>query len=209
MKRILALLCMLLCMTCLVPIPPSGMPRHIGYTKVEPPTYVAHEVSVYIDKNFGAEDQLMLDDAINAWNYALNGTLKLVVKSTTFDMDMDVIREVFRGSGGFIIIPVNSKDCAFLPLAASPDMVNLAWADLTNHHDIYVVRDRVGPASNIKPIMLHEIGHILGAQHIQGYGLMNPTFNAQEYACIDENTIHQISEYNHIPVEFLNFCFDN
>lgn len=197
----------MLSVACSQIMPPAGMLRNVSYTKAPSPTYNAHEIPVYIDKGFKAEDQLMLEDAINDWNYALNGTMKLVVKSTTFNMDMNIITEVFHGSGGFLILSVNSKDPA-IPPAANPNMIDLAWTDLSNHHVIYVVRDRVALTSDITPIMLHEIGHVLGAQHIPGYGLMNPTFDAQEYKCVDSNAADQIAEYNNIDRQFLNFCYD-
>ena len=80
----------------------------------------------------------------------------------------------------------------------------MAFTDAVGGYKIYLVRDRDGN-DDIKYLMLHEIGHLLGASHTET-GLMSPMMDKQQFACIDYSTIVQVSLYQHLPVDDLNYC---
>ena len=181
-----------------------AMPFHYiqagGYAAI--PLRVVH---IWIDKEFGAADQVALDDAIRQWNYALNGYVKLVVVSTTFDMEPEVIQRA-NLEGGWIIMKVHSGN-SIIPDQSDKGQVKyytLAWVNEIGGHHMWMVRDRLRNEW-MTGVALHEMGHMLGALHDDVY-LMQPHFNWEDYRCVDQWTLKQVSTYQHIPMGSLNYC---
>jgi hypothetical protein len=82
--------------------------------------------------------------------------------------------------------------------------VTLGLANKVGGSWLYIVRDRLGDV-DITPVTLHELGHLLGAQHTEHY-LMNPTYIKLQYACIDLDTIDRVAERWNLPLNKLNYC---
>lgn len=181
--------------------------RHFYYSQSSqrPPTITIREVPVYIDKNIGKEDQLHIDDALNAWNYALNNYIKFVIVSNEFDMATTDLKDIEK-KNGLAILTVDSKTCTFIPpITYDKGLQTAAWAN-TAHHVVYIVRDRL-KTQDIFGITLHEVGHILGAAHDSENDLMYPTYSLTGYECIDRRTIDQVAAVNHLDSASLNACY--
>lgn len=56
-----------------------------------------------------------------------------------------------------------------------------------------------------KGILLHELGHVLGAQHVPGT-LMHSTWTRNRYVCPDATTVAQVAAYQRLPIELLRWC---
>lgn len=154
--------------------------------------------SVWIDKTFSNQDKLDIDNAINQWNYVLNGTMKLIPVSYEFDMEPEIIHQAIN-EHGLLVLKIYSSSHMI------PHNNTLAWVNGLGGITLYVVKNRV-PHEMMTPVMLHEIGHVLGADHQDGFTLMNPQFDEDKYSCIDYETVKQVSLYNFIPVAYLNYC---
>lgn len=180
-------------------------PMQFQYTHMPVQNIIfARQIPVYIDVGFGDEDKMSIDNALDKWNHALNGYIVFTVKSFTFDMGTSDINDAIRNHG-LMIFKVDSITCNFIPSQNGVEFKTLAWADISSHDKIYVVRDRLSTQA-IFPVMLHEIGHILGAVHSKEY-LMHPVYTPQHYVCIDEDTIKQVAKFNNLPIEKLNYCY--
>lgn len=81
----------------------------------------------------------------------------------------------------------------------------LAWVDKIGGNKIFIIEERV-KIEDLENIMLHEIGHILGARHV-GKTLMNSKYNKYYYTCIDQITASQIGAFLGLDVDNLNYCF--
>lgn len=57
-----------------------------------------------------------------------------------------------------------------------------------------------------KGILLHELGHALGAQHLPGT-LMDAEWAPNRYMCPDMDTVAQVAAYNRVSIELLSWCY--
>jgi hypothetical protein len=55
-------------------------------------------------------------------------------------------------------------------------------------------------------IILHELGHALGAQHVPGT-LMNEQYIISDSDCPDSTTVAQIAAYNRVDIGMLGWCY--
>lgn len=160
-------------------------------------------IPIWIDKNFGAADQLAIDDAINAWNYAMNGYVKLVVVDTKFDMEIPKIVESVR-TGGWLFMRIN-HDSSLVP-ANSKGFWTIGFCERISGHHLYLVRDRLGN-EDVFGVTLHEIGHLMGSDHV-GERLMYPHYTRARFQCIDWTTMTTVANVWDLPIENLNYCVD-
>ena len=163
-------------------------------------------INVWIDKDFGEADQLAIDDAIMQWNYALNGYVVLKVVSTKFDMEPEIIRTVLNG-GGWLLLKIREPN----PMIddgptqnGKPKFYTLAWANQIGGNRVYFIRNRI-KGEWMTGIALHELGHLLGAEHDDVY-LMQPHFNWEDYRCVDYEALKRVAAYQHLPLGRLNYC---
>jgi hypothetical protein len=174
------------------------------YTKKESNAVVIKTIPIWIDGGFGEADRLLIDDAINKWNYALNGYIKLVVVDNNFNMEVGKISEQIR-EGGWLIMKINSAN----PMI--PKVTNgyhaIGFTDKIGGNNLYLVRDWLSN-DEIFGITLHEIGHNLGSTHV-GSKLMYKNYDKARFQCIDWDTINAVANYQHLDVSKLNYCFDN
>lgn len=84
----------------------------------------------------------------------------------------------------------------------------LAWVSeigsITSGHG-YVYMLKGSYERDTKGILMHEIGHILGAQHMQG-SLMNAKHYPHLYKCPDNITVAQVAAWNKISIDLLSWC---
>ncbi len=178
-------------------------PTHFQYTRFPVSATIPNRIiPVYIEASFGNEDLLSINDSIDRWNYALNGYIVMKVVGIHSDFSDDERVQVYARHG-LLIHKTNTSDPA-IPKQKIEGNVTIAWTNRINGHEIYLVRDRLG-RDDIFPVMLHEIGHYLGADHSHD-GLMNPQYSMAEYQCIDQPTIKQVSKANGLDSTVLNYC---
>lgn len=150
------------------------------------------EVGVWVDKDFGEEDRLELQDAIDQWNYALNGREEIVVKSWEFGMGVEEIKKIKR-EGGWIFLKIDSENGMVKGKDPIGGMV-LAFVNRVDGtgDEIFFVRDRMGRGW-MRGLALHEMGHLLGAQH-KADGLMDAYYDKDKYICVDKDTAGQVED---------------
>jgi Matrixin len=181
-------------------------PREGQYTYTNKTTYLgppARQIPIWVDKNFGAADKIAIDDAVNAWNYALNGFIVLKVVDTEFDMEIPKIVDQVK-SNGWLFMRIDSSN-PMVPILKD-GFRTIGFCEVVGGHHLYLVRDRMFN-SDVFGVTMHEMGHLLGAEH-KGDKLMYPHFTRARFQCVDLVTIQQVADYNHIPADRLNFCVD-
>jgi hypothetical protein len=189
-KRLLLLLLVAL-VTCM-PMAPAVID---SAPVVEKHVIQVHDVqnirTVWIDEEFSQQDVSDIAAAIDVWNTALNRHLYLAPALANFELQGLALP-------GISIFKVN-KDCQFRPIWNA-----LAWADSVGGRYVWIVRDDLEQAA-VKPVAIHELGHVLGANHTLT-GVMQPHYLGQQYACIDEETTDQVAGNLGFPMMGMKFC---
>lgn len=194
----------LLCCSCLTHLPAPYHYVQVGGASIVP----LKEYHIWIDKTFGEADKLAMDDAIRQWNYALNGYVVLKVESMDFDMEPSIASKVLLG-GGWIVMKIDH----FNPMVrevdrparpGEPQYYTLAWVNRIGGNRMWIIRDRMSNEA-VEGVMLHELGHLLGAGHDQVY-LMQPHYKWEDYRCVDYEAVKRVARYQHLPMDRLNYC---
>lgn len=161
------------------------------------------EIPIWIDMNFGEADKVEIDNAINAWNFAMNGYVKLKVVDTKFDMEIPKIVEQVN-KGGWLFLKVDSTN----KLVPTNDKGywTIGFCEQVGGHHLYLVRDRL-QNQDVYGVTLHEIGHLMGSGHT-GQRLMYPHYSRARFQCIDYDTMVKVSSFFDLELGKLNYCMD-
>lgn len=179
-------------------------PTHFYYVRVPTSAPITQRhIHVYINKEFTAEDKLHIDDAILRWNYALNNYIVMTVINYSSSFTPIELMEAYS-SNGLLIYKVDSNHPNIPPQRESR-LRTIAWTDRLGGNEIFLIRDRLYLA-DIYPVMLHELGHFLGANHVNEMGLMNKEYSATNYNCIDKSTVRQVAKFQKVDFSALNYC---
>lgn len=152
---------------------------------------------IYVDKDFGMADKVAIAEGVEQWNFALNGQVRLAIVDSDFMMSPSVLKE-----DAWFILKVDST-CTFKPMDTKTDMT-LAWANKISGDHIFIIRDRLNN-SDVKGITMHEIGHLLGTDHVGKY-LMYYRFNRGKYDCVDYESVSAVGRVLKLDVKTLNYC---
>lgn len=204
--NVLKYLCLIL--SCLL-ISCGGLYSYHQGTK---PAHVSNQkvIDIYLDSSFDLMEREHIKDAMNEWNGVFNGQIKLqlaekdggLVSFSGKDEASDLLKMMNNTGLGWLIIKLNSSD----ELLEDVNTNTLAFVTGADRHLMVVIADRV-TGRNLKTIIMHEMGHLLGAAHINSKGsLMNPTYGFDQVDCIDKMTVSQIAGYWDFPITELNYC---
>lgn len=146
---------------------------------------------VLVDAKFDEADQRSIIRAVERWNVVLNGVTHLEPR----------VAKLSLAESGIMIMRIDSS----APYIPEPQEGHtLAFVERIGGRHVWVVRDRI-LSTWVEPVMLHELGHILGAVHHDG-GLMNWEFTTAAYACVDVETARDVSESLNVPLSRLRYC---
>jgi hypothetical protein len=166
----------------------------------------ARVVEVWHTDNFTEVERGSLGEAIGEWNYVLNGQMEIGVVGDFDSEDMGEwlkrMKESNKTGDSWLIFKIDSGNeilgevregvLAFVPELGSRFMV--------------ILGDRIG-TKDLKTIMMHEIGHMLGAMHVNiDYTLMVSGYGYKQADCIDLLTVRQVAKYNDMDISGMNYC---
>jgi hypothetical protein len=165
-------------------------------------------VKVYVDATFGIDEVVQIEDALVQWNDTLNGSLTLKLENRSIMMEQSLLTEIV-GNGDYIIFSITSSQSTVADTVTYQDgkelrANTLAYCDKVGGHYVYLLMDRLS-LSNIRWVMMHEIGHLLGAEH-QEDGLMYRYYRGNNYRCVDHHTLEQVSRAQRINLSQLRGC---
>lgn len=174
------------------------------YRQGDIPLHISHvrEIPIWIDDEFKMGERLEIARAVGEWNQVFNGQLKLRFAGTFHGSSgiRGKIIDIRREHMGWIIIRIDGESSS-----RYVDEGTLAFANERGGDMIAYIYDRIG-SRRIKDIMMHEIGHLLGADHVSGESLMNYYYGDQQLDCIDKITVSQVAGYLHLNLSELNYC---
>jgi|SRR5579859_2080571 len=159
-------------------------------------------INIWIDKEFGEQDSLSIADAVEQWNYSLNGQITLKIMDERFWMQNEIIERVMNG-GGWLILKIDDKSAW---VRGWKGYKVLAFADKVGGNRIFIVRDRIRRQEEVRGIAMHELGHLLGSNHLDD-GLMSVPYSDKDSQCIDQKTVDAVANFRNLNLKNLNHCF--
>lgn len=203
---LIALIVAIVVTACATTLNPA-LPKLGLYHYTHAPVYTGEPVRtipIWIDKDFGEADKIEIDNAINAWNFAMNGYIKLKVVDTNFDMEVDKIVTQVK-ENGWLFMKIKS-DNKLVPAQSTPGFWTIGFCERIGGQHLYLVRDRL-TNEDVFGVTLHEIGHLMGSGHV-GQRLMYPHYSRARFQCIDYDTMVKVSNYFDLRLDNLNYCSD-
>jgi hypothetical protein len=178
------------------------------------PLIMKRYIPIYVDKEFSSNDKLSIDNAINQWNYVLNGQIELKVVNYQFDMEPDLIL-ASQTNQGWLILKVNSDNLTIpddVPyqqcLRTAGCAPTLAWCDRAGGSVMKIVRDRMS-SNNVETVTLHELGHLLSLTHVDDINsLMYPRYNKLRYLCVDASSAMKVAANYSLDTRTINYCLN-
>lgn len=165
-------------------------------------------IPVWVDSKFSKWEMMKIRGAIKEWNGVFNGQIVLRLDKPYVGLHEAQERgeEINRTGNGWIIMKYNEDDPLIKDYVEIGDK-KLAFVPKDSEgHVMVVIGDRIGER-DIGPILLHEMGHMLGAKHVNIKGLMYPNEEPMwEVDCIDKVTVMQVAKVQGMEFRSMNYC---
>jgi hypothetical protein len=164
---------------------------------------VRRTLDIYIvEDEFDAAERERIGLALQQWNHVLNGYERFRILSLPGAPSEETLTQLYR-SGAWIVTKVDRYHF----IAREPKRLAAAvWMKNRNGGFVYVVDDRFG-RPDLTAVMLHELGHVLGAGHDPNGHLMRATYDLHNGFCIDRAAVAAVAAAQRLPLNQLNWCF--
>lgn len=159
----------------------------------------ARTLTVYVDHDFDGAERERIGLALQQWNHALNGFVRLRPVLLPADVS-DAAMAQLRRPGVWIIAKVDSRHPSGRDRSALAMTVGNRGSGF-----VYVIADRFA-MRDLTAVMLHEVGHVLGAGHDPQGRLMAPVYDRNNGHCIDRAAVAMVASAQRLPLGQLNWC---
>jgi hypothetical protein len=159
---------------------------------------------LYVDQDFDPAERERIDLAVRQWNHVLNGLVRLRPALLPPDPSEESLARL-RRSGAWIVAKVDSRHPAARERTALALTVGAGRLGGRGGGFVFVIADRFG-MRDLTAVMLHELGHVLGAGHDPNGHLMAPVYDRSNGHCIDRGAVAMVAVAQHLPPDQLNWC---
>ena len=200
----LALLALAIALSLMTAAAATGHTRHdtaaYRYTDKPPAAALASRtLTVYVDGDFDAAERERIGLALRQWDHVLNGFVRLRPVLLSADASDGAVAQL-RRQGAWIVAKVDSQHPAARDRSALAMTVGNRGSGF-----VYVIADRFA-VRDLTAVMLHEVGHVLGAGHDPHGQLMAPVYDRNNGHCIDRGAAAMVASAQRLPLNQLNWC---
>jgi hypothetical protein len=156
-------------------------------------------LTIVIDGGFNAAERERIGLAVQQWNHVLNGFVRLHPVLAPADVSDHGLGQL-RRPGTWIVARVDSRHPAARDASALAVTVGSRSGGM-----VYVIGDRF-PTRDLVAVLLHEIGHVLGAGHDPNGHLMAPVYDRSNGHCIDRGAAAMVARAQRLALDQLNWC---
>ncbi|MDI1287665.1 MAG: hypothetical protein PSV46_24995 [Reyranella sp.] len=183
--------------------PRSGQSLH--YTDHAAPAATRRVISLYVDRDFSDAERERIALAVRQWNVALNGFIQFRLGLLAPNPQPQLLAQI-RRSGGWVLARIDSRH----PVARQAEVrqaMAMTIGSSAGGGIVYVISDRFG-LSDLNGVVLHELGHVLGAGHDDSASghLMASVYKAGNGHCIDQGAVAMVANAQRLPLSRLNWC---
>lgn len=202
----LALLALAVALSLVTAAAATGEPRYdtSAYRYTDKPlatTMAARTLTLYIDGDFDADERERIGLALRQWNHVLNGFVRLRPVLLPAGASDGALAQL-RRQGAWILAKVDSRH----PTARDRSALAVTMGNRGSGF-VYVIADRFA-MRDLTAVMLHEIGHVLGAGHDPHGHLMAPVYDRDNGHCIDRAAAAMVASAQRLPLNRLNWCVE-
>lgn len=157
------------------------------------------KIPIYMDIGFTTGEGESIKLALGQWEATLNGYVRIDVVDESFNMEIEKIEEA-RRVGGKLIMKIGAYSNLIKEEAGKR---TYGFTNAIGGDKVYIIMENI-PKGEEYGVVLHEFGHIMGAEH--SHGLMGATYNLGMMACIDYEAVIQVGRYNGWDSSKMNYC---
>jgi hypothetical protein len=171
------------------------------YTSHPPPVGKARSLPVFIDTSFPGADKDQIRSAIDEWNQALNGVVKVVVvPSATESLEGAKPWVIRKAAGRDGVREPGRKDQNLgtvqpLPMGGGVLIVFSGANDYMRANGL-----------TLRDVMMRELGHVVGLRHSEHGDLLAADYRVGDASCVDRATAARVAQVLQVPEQALNWC---
>lgn len=195
-KALVALLTISLS-TCFACSPPRTPPAHwnTSYSHHAPAQVNTLTIPVWIDPTFTPEMILVIKSGLDDWNTVLNGHERYELKGVLDEKAAEYVLS-------------QPYSLAFIAETHEETRAGiLGWVNTDQLNIVHLVTDQLSvPLAGMKAVVMHEVGHTRGLDHLEVVGnLMYPYYTDQS-PCVDRMTVAAVAIHEGWNLANLNWC---
>jgi hypothetical protein len=154
---------------------------------------LAIDAPVWVDSRFTKKEKAQVRQALEEWNGALGGYIHFYVQSEAIpkpSADLLVSSSSLVSFGMTVTVDWEPENGPFTDWHPQ----YLAWVPKVSQHDIHMVSTRIHDGHyDFRGIVEHEMGHVLGLDHIDTPGQLMSDGIENQVMCVDGDTLVRLS----------------